>query len=138
MPESLHQKSRRDQQHESKQDFIGAGIELYSTCREHGNECDDGGGKHDKGNLRYQPMNGQHCIKSVLNGLKKILQEHRPAQDESHLRIQCSTDIRIYGSGYRIHVRHASKADCGDRHCDHANQKRRHGVSVRQYLRFTE
>src|SRR5204863_4398995 len=75
VPESLHQKSRRDQQHESKEDFIGAGIELYSTCREHGDECDDGGGKHDKGNLRYQPMNGQHCIKSVLNGLKKILQE---------------------------------------------------------------
>src|ERR1043165_3720543 len=103
VPKPLHQKSCGYQQHESKQHFIGPGVEFYSACRKHGDECDDRRRKHDKGNLRYQPMDGEHCIESVLNRLEKILQEHRPAQDESHMRLQCSTDVRKKKSCGRIH-----------------------------------
>ena len=91
-----------------------------------------------KGTRGVMPLNGQHGVQRVLDGLKKIFQEHGPADDESEVRIQFAADVGVDRTGGGIDAGHAAETDGGDGHRHHRQQKRRDGVAVRKNLAFAE
>ena len=96
--EREHQKNSRHQQHQAEQHFIGAGGEFDSLHGHQGDESHGDRSQQRKRNLRHHAMNGQHGIERVLNRLEKILEKHRPSENETHVRIQGLADVGINGS----------------------------------------
>src|SRR3954451_10251671 len=83
-------------------------------------------------------MDGQHGVERILDGLEKIFEEHRPAENESDMRIQRLTDVGIDGARRRIYIGHAAETDGRYRHGHHGQQKRCDGVAAGEYLCFSE
>src|SRR5580658_10887445 len=86
--ERFHEEHCGDEQHEAEQDFVGARGEFNSLHREDGDETYGDGSQNGEGNARRHALNGEHGVERILNGLKKVLQKHGPADDKSEVRIE--------------------------------------------------
>src|SRR6266404_1590309 len=103
--EGLDEKRGGYEDHEGKEDLVGAGGEFYALDGHESDEADC--------------ENGEDGVECVLDGLEKIFEEHGPADDKADVGIESFTDVSVDGAGGRVDGGHAAEADGSDGHGEH-------------------
>src|SRR5258708_17745729 len=136
--EGVYEKGGGYEDHEGKEEWVGAGGEFYALDGDESDEADCESGEDGERNFWGDALNGQDGVECVLDGLEKIFEEHGPADDEADVGIESFTDVGVDGAGGRVDSGHAAETDGGDGHGDHGEEQCGDGVAVREDLRFAE
>ena len=81
-------------------------------------------------------MQGRGDPDRVDQRLEQVIEDHRPAREETQVRVQPLPYVGVGGSCRGVNRSHAAIADRGDQHGEQRNQDDGDEVSVRKLLRY--
>src|SRR6266446_5456050 len=136
--EGLDEKRGSYEDHEGKEDLVGAGGEFYALDGHESDEADCESSEDGERNFWGHALNGEDGVECVLDGLEKIFEEHGPADDEADVGIEAFAYVGVDRAGGRVDGGHAAEAYSGDGHGDHGEEQRGDGVAMGENLGLAE
>src|SRR5205823_12211635 len=115
-------KGGNEHKHQAQEQLIGECARFYAAeiHERHGTDKEE---HHAVARQPVQPsVNGFGHPYGIKEGLKEIIEKHRPAYQETQVGIEAASHVSVRGPRRRIDSRHATVAESCDHHGQHGNQ----------------